>query len=460
MQLWSVSRDDALGLYAQPVDPGIARGLFLIWAGSDPMAPHAADAAKYLVEQRDRFRHLLCGCTGKNLAAAPRLLCKRIGINGATFLSRDSTRVEHDARCPYFREDWTNSDCPQITPAARTAREYELTDLFMGIGGAAAAGMSSTPLPRRRSDISIDGNSRPSSIATALDLIFELSGLNNACVPYPIDRYGSRIFPEQTVHESLKTVRHPSLGQYKLSDICLVQPSTLATAPNDVYTSARRSWRGRGSPVGYLIFVCEDIINDSGRSVVYYRTGTDVSSVALNFKVPCARQNVDGPFVVLCKVGIPGNTLEPVILEAASQAVAARSDWWAIDSNWERDSYRNLRHVLRAAADEGIVISAWRPLRWLTARNGGLFLPDYWVRCRSSWGCWHNFFVEIEGTRNAAGQAMKERTIARAQTRGTVWRENRLGGLRARDDRLQRSTILEWARWACSAPPQATSDPD
>jgi hypothetical protein len=148
----------------------------------------------------------------------------------------------------------------------------------------------------------------------------------------------------------------------------------------------------------------------------------------------------------------------PIILDAASQAISTRSDWWAVDSKWERESYRNLRHILKAAAEEGLALEAWRPLRWLTGKGGGLFLPDYWLRIRSTLGCWHNFFVEVEGTRDAAGREMKERTIERAKTRGEVWREDRRDGHKERADRLQRATILKWARWASQAPLQANSD--
>lgn len=460
MKLWTVARNDVLGLQAQPVDPMVARGLLLIWTGSDAFETDTVEADQYLVAQRDLLRHLLCGCNGNNLSTAPRLLCKRIGEIGPTFLSRDSNRPEHDPSCPFFRENWINPDRPRLAPAERTAREYELADLFLGIGGQAAVRNPSPRLPPRRSDTQEDGSSRPPSMATALDLILELSDLNQAHVPYPTDPADVRIFPEQMVSASLNRVIQPGSQSTRLGEICLVQPPSLATAIADLYASARQAWRGPRSPVGYLIFVCDDLIHHLNRSVAHYRTGGGILEVTLDFRIPCARQNVSGPFLVICKVGMPANASSPVILEAASQAVAARSDWWAVDSIWERESYRNLRHVLKAAAEEGLVVEAWRPLRWLTGRSGGLFLPDYWLRCQSSWGCWHNLFVEVEGTRDAAGREMKERTIERAKSRGGVWREDRRDGRRERADRVQRATILEWARRMGEAAPQANSDPD
>jgi hypothetical protein len=459
MKLWSVPHDDSLGLDAHPVEPSIVRGMAALWMGHDPATPPAASASRFLVGLRDQLRHLVCGCRGDDVTRGPRLLCKRIESTGTTFLSLDPSRAEHALSCVFYREAWENPDRPNLLPATRTARDFELAALFLGIGGQVATRRPGTSLPPRRSDTHSDGSSKAPSIATALDLMLEASEQNRAWVPYPRTSAGLRVFPESLLANALARIENPTAAGRHLGQICLVQPLQLDGAVVEAYETARRAWVGSRSPVGYLVFVCEDLISSRNETCVRYRCHDNSTvEVLLPFRIPCARDNVAGPYLVLCRVGRPAHGGDPVILEATSQAVAAYSDWWAVDSNWERPSYQNLRRVLKAAADEGLHIEAWRPMRWLTALKGGLFLPDYWLRCRSSWDCWHNLFVEVEGNRNSAGREMKERTVERAGTRGHVWREDRRDGMRERADRAQRNKILTWARWAREAPPQADSD--
>lgn len=436
----------------------VVRGLVSLWTGSTHTSADTQAAAAFLIGLHDQSCHIACGCRGDHLHSAPRLLCKKIRTTRTVFLCRDTTRQEHAETCIFRRESRSGLEQAAAQRAERTARQYDLADLLIGTGGVIVQRARSPEWARPRTLQYSSGQLTPPTIATALDLLLEAAGANEAHVPYLQTAEGLRIFPEQAILEATRRVSHQDTAAYTLDSLFLVQPSSLEGFERVTYEHAAACWCGVGAPVGYAMFVCDDILHTGSGSLLRYRGGEQNSEVVVTHRIPCARANVSGPYVVLCKIGHPAGRLAPCILAATSQAVASRSDWWAVDSEWERESYQNLRRILKEAAEEGLQLEAWRPLRWLTAIPNGLFLPDWWLRCRSNWGCWHNLFAEVEGTRDADGREMKERTIQRAETRGRVWREDRRDGRRQQADRRQRSAVLAWARWASTAEPEANSD--
>lgn len=436
----------------------VVRGLVALWTGSTQISADTQAAAAFLVGLHDQSCHIACGCRGDDLHSAPRLLCKKIRATKTVFLCRDTTRQEHAQTCIFLRESRSAEDHAAAQRAERTARQYDLADFFCGAGGVIVQRAGSPDRARPRTLQYSHGQMTPPTIATALDLLLEASGANEAHVPYPQTAEGLRIFPEQAILEAMRQISRQDTPAYTLDSLFVVQPPSLEGFERVTYEHAAAGWRGDGAPVGYAMFVCDDIRHTGSGSLLKYRGGEQNGEVLVAHRIPCARANVSGPYLVLCKIGHPTGRQATCILAATSQAVASRSDWWAVDSEWERESYQNLRRILKEAAEEGLQLEAWRPLRWLTAVPSGLFLPDWWLRCRSNWGCWHNLFGEVEGTRDADGREMKERTIQRAETRGRVWREDRRDGRRQQADRRQRAAVLAWARWASTAEPEVNSD--
>lgn len=458
VKLWSIAAPTSPDATHSPIPMNVVRGLVALWTGSTQTSADTQAAAAFLIGLHDQGCHLACGCRGEDPHRAPRLLCKKIRLTRTVFLCRDTTRPEHAESCIFRRDSRSDVDHEAAQRAERTARQYDLADLLSGTGGVIVQRARSPEWARPRALQDSHGQLTPPTIATALDLLLEASGANAAHVPYPHTPEGHRIFPEQSILEATSRVSHQDTAAYTLDSLFLVQPSSLEGFERVTYEHAAAGWRGDGAPVGYAMFVCDDILQAGSGSLLRYRGGEQNGEVLVAHRIPCARANVSGPYLVLCKIGHPAGRQAPCILAATSQAVASRSDWWAVDSEWERESYQNLRRILKEATEEGLQLEAWRPLRWLTAVPSGLFLPDWWLRCRSSWGCWHNLFGEVEGTRDADGREMKERTIQRAETRGRVWRDDRRDGRRQQADRRQRSAVLAWARWASKAEPQANSD--
>lgn len=226
-------------------------------------------------------------------------------------------------------------------------------------------------------------------------------------------------------------------------------PPTLPMLLHELASKVERAWRGRGEPIGYIMFEASAIVRQGTESHIHTDTALCKSAISLShwIGVP-ARGDLEGegPFVVVLKCC---SSSDGGWYVAASYAhpILRRNVWMQVDARGERETVRALYWIREHLKKRGIRVRIFKPMFDRLVDDRGV-RADFEIELTLPDGSVHLLLVETMGSRNPKYRRDKEAPHKRMSKVGHLVKDWRLRDMPPLDhwraDKELRNAIFAW----------------
>lgn len=370
--MWLIDRhSDGVGTARIPLPLPLRAALVRWYIGEG--SRHDEDAGITLVQQaRIGAKWIACDCLGAD--RAPPILTPAFLSEAETYYLRRLTstkRPEHDAVCPFFRDQVTN----RITETRGAQTPADPPVGYFEVLRPAPEKLAQRP----ESDAS-DDRTRNASVPRLARLLWRLlsnAGLNIA-VP-------SREEPsERTIADEFKALAGAAA---KIEVAPGIELGRLLWTHGDALHSKRiyagirelaRRWPRGHAPQGFLTVFAKEF-----KGSTIFPAGSEPITVANRVQSPSVRANpVKGPYLVIVVIGQYPEAHGYAPLRAYAQPIYSGVRFMPVETDFERSVLRAILGSRRAFAREGVDLALEKPV-FDRLTPLGPCRPDFLIEARS-----------------------------------------------------------------------------